>query len=149
MESDLWLRPENSAQIQEYRARTRCKSMTPRGCVSPAVKPAASQGGWFCPSTPQNETNAPVDRRVTTASGGGGGVEAEGGILRFRLWYMERFAEKWFPGFRATKRDHLKTSASPKSGFPVFGPRSATIQNQRCSFPPPRRTHSLSRTLSK
>ncbi|WP_166934071.1 hypothetical protein [Rhizomicrobium electricum] len=53
---------------------------------------AASQGERLSVSTPQNETNAPVDRRLTTASGGGGGLEAEGGILRFRLWYMERFA---------------------------------------------------------
>jgi hypothetical protein len=41
-------------------------------------------------STPQNETNAPVDRRVTTASGGGGGVEAEGGnsFSAFGIWSL-------------------------------------------------------------
>ncbi len=68
-------------------------------------------------SAPQNETNAPVDRRLTTASGGGGGLEAGGGILRFRLWYMERFAEKWLPGFRATKRDQSKNSETVVSDY--------------------------------
>jgi hypothetical protein len=77
-------------------------------------------------SAPQKETHAPVDRRLTTASGGGGGVEAEGGILRFRLWYLERFAEKWlrFSDFEARP---FKTSASPKSGI-LFSDREARQQ---------------------
>ncbi|WP_344470667.1 hypothetical protein, partial [Rhizomicrobium electricum] len=88
--------PKRSAQIQEYRARTRCKGMTPAR-IRKSVQDR--QGGIgritrrpVCSRTPQKETNAPVDRRLKTASGGGGGLEAEGGISRFRLWYMERFA---------------------------------------------------------
>jgi hypothetical protein len=85
-------------------------------------------------STPQNETNAPVDRRLKTASGGGGGLEAEGGIFRFRLWYMERFQEPIATAYSAKtgrKRDHSKSQRCAEKWFPGFRPRSATEKEGR------------------